>query len=174
MGLGAAPPTVAGAIFDGQTINYQYYYPDLLSPYSNADNGNKLGGPGIEVTNVADNRVTMDISDTNIFVGYLNTAAWNAAAFNGFVITDVFGTIPDFTSVLLNPSTNLAGLDASRISFDANHIWVNWQGLSFSSENAVSLDVEAGPAVPEPTSLVLLASGLMGLRAARNRRRPTC
>ena len=46
IGLGSSPDAVAGVIFDAETITYQYYFPDLLSPYSNADNGNKLVGVG--------------------------------------------------------------------------------------------------------------------------------
>ena len=93
------------------------------------------------------------------------------AAFNGFKITDTFASIPGFTAVLINPATNLAGFNASMITFDGDNIQVNWQGLSFTTATIVSLDVVAGPVVPEPGSLSLLAAGLIGLAVARSRMR---
>ena len=62
------------SLLEGETINYQYYYSSLASPYSNASNGDYLVGPGVEVANAVDNRGTVDISDTSIFVDFTNSA----------------------------------------------------------------------------------------------------
>lgn len=168
IGLLAPAPADAGLILDGQTVTYQYFFPDLSSPYGNADNGDKLVGPGVEVSNVADNVATMDISDTNLYVDYTVSTSWNPAVFNGFRITDTFGTIPDFTAVLINPVTNLVGFDSSRISFDADNIWVNWQGLAFNPNTVVSLDLQAAP---EPGTLALMALGLFGVGTLRSKKK---
>lgn len=61
-------------LLDGATINYQYYYPNSGSPYAGADNGNKVVGAGIEVSNIADSTGTIDISDTNIFVDFTTSS----------------------------------------------------------------------------------------------------
>ena len=162
--------TAHAALLEGNTVSYQYLYPDLASNYGNASNGNYVVGAGVEVSNVADSVATLDISDTNLYVRYVQSSLWNPAAFNGFVLSDALGTIDAFTGVTINAATNLAGLDASRITFDDDHIWVNWQGLVFDPNTVVSLDIAAGT-VPEPGSAVLAGLGLAGL--ARSLRRKT-
>lgn len=164
-----ASPAQASTLMLGQTVEYQYLFPCIGCNYGTASNGNYVVGPGVEVANVADYLATMDISDTNLYVDYTSAAGWNPASFNGFRITDIFGLIPAFTGVTINPATNMVGFDASRITFDADHIWVNWQNLSFGADTVVSLDVNGG-SVPEPGStLVLLGMSLAGLRAWRKR-----
>jgi len=161
-------PAVASAtLMDGHTVRYEYFYPNLSTLLEDADNGDKLVGPGIEVSDIALDNGTMDISDTNIYVDFdppSGSGGWSAAVFNGFVITDINGTIPDFTGVTINPETNMGGLIASHISFDADHIWVNWRHRMFYPDTVVSLDV-----TPEPATLSLLALG--GLAVLRRRRR---
>ena len=44
-------------------------------------------------------------------------------------------------SVKVDPATNMAKFDKSRISFTANQIQVDWQGLSFTKSTIVKLDV---------------------------------
>jgi hypothetical protein len=166
--LGALPAQ-ASPLMLGQTVEYQYFFPNLSSPYGNASNGNYVVGAGVEVANVADGRATLDISDTNLYIDYLNSSGWNPASFNGFRITDIFGTIPSFTGVTINAATNMVGFDASRITFDADHIWVNWQGLNFNADTVVSLDVNGGSVPDAGSTLLLLGMGLAGLRAWKQR-----
>lgn len=158
------------ALLDGKTVNYQYYFPGLGSPYGNAANGDYVVGAGVEVSNIADGRGTLDISDSNLYIDYANASSWVGAAFNGFVITDILNDISDFTGVTINAATNLVGFDLSRISFDNNQIWVNWQGLSFDANTIVSLDLQGGQ-VPEPESLALFGLGVIALVGSLKKRK---
>ncbi len=163
----ASPIVAFGALLNGKTVEYQYFYPTNTTPYSSADNGNKVVGPGIEVTNIADNDGTLDISDTNLFVAYTGSSTWSTASFNGFRIRDVFGTINAFTGVTVNPATTMVGFNASRITFDANQIWVNWNGLDFNPNTIVSLDIQS---IPEPSTLLLAAVAVVGFGWRRRSR----
>lgn len=174
--IGSAQAT---PLLDGKVVGFTYHYPDQTTPYGYADNGNYLVGSGIEIANVVDGLAQMDISDRNLLIAFLPPAYiflpsesnFYPSTFSGFVIYDAFNTIEDFTSVTINPASNMAGLDDSRISFDANHIWVNWQGLPFDlNRTVVSLDLNRGHAVPEPASLALVGLGLAAIAASLRRR----
>lgn len=158
----------AQELFEGKTVGYQYLFPNIGTVY--AGNSTSFAvGDGVELAGLygPDSHATVDVSDTNILIDYYSSANWsNDATFNGFRIYDINGTLPDFTSVTINPTTNMPGLDAGRISFDANNIWVNWQGLIATSNTVVSLDVST---VPEPGSATLIILGLGALLLRRKR-----
>jgi hypothetical protein len=164
--VGAAP--AQATVMDGATIRLTYEFPNVGTIW-NGNSHDLVVGPGIEISGfpVGDARTNVDVSDTNVFVTYNSGGTWTTTSFNGFHIFDLFGSIPDFTGVSINAATNLTGFGDARITFDADNIWVDWNGLSFDSETIVSLDVEA---VPEPGTLLLLGTGIAGL-AARSRRR---
>lgn len=122
-------------------------------------------GPGVEVASFG-GYYSVDLADTNVLLTFLLGTQYGGFTFNGFHLTDQVGVIPDFTSVTL-ASTTLPGFDSSRITFDANNIFVNMAGLTSSTGQIISLDVTAaGGTVPEPSSLFLAVAGI-GLFALR-------
>lgn len=68
--------------------------------------------------------------------------------------------------VSLSPSQ--AGRVEHHTPHSASLIFVNWQGLPFTQDTIVSLDVNFGQ-VPEPATLTLLALAFTGLALARRR-----
>src|SRR4051812_1075959 len=85
------------ALFLGTTVNYQYYFPTLSTAFGTADNGNKLVGAGVEVSDIVVGAGTMDISDTNIFIDFTGTSGFSTQPFNGWKLTDLINNVPAIT-----------------------------------------------------------------------------
>jgi hypothetical protein len=65
----------------------------------------------------------------------------------------------------------MAGFNESDLYFTGNEIQVNWADLPFDSSTVVTLDVNGtSTVVPEPSSLVLLGSGLLAIVGGMRRR----
>jgi hypothetical protein len=171
--LALVPSAAIAQSFDGATLNYQYYFPNSGTPYSAADNGSFVVGPGIEVTNVSDDRATLDVAGSNIFIDFVDSSNWGPATFNGWVLSDQTDSLSAILGVSIDPTTNLGGFSLSNISFTGDSIIVNWQGLSFTDSTVVSLNVAFGEAaVPEPSTwaMMLLGFGAAGFALRRGRK----
>ena len=155
--FGCARYSEATPILDGKTLEITYRHPTINDVIGT---NIVVVGAGIE-WQAFSGLVNVDVSDTNIRFTFLTTGAFQNVSFSGFAFFDTLGTIPSFTGVTLN-STNMSGFTQSRLSFDADHIFVNWQGLPFTADTFVSVDVAAGSAaVPEPATWTLVSCGLV-------------
>lgn len=167
--LGLSTGIANAGVLDGQTVNYQYYFPALDNPYPYPSTGNYFVDSSVEVTDVIDELGTLDFSGDGFVVTFTNTGFWGSfepASFNGFVISDVFSTINTFTSFSLLSNTGLTGNPV--LSFDADHLYVNWQGFGITvGELAFTVS-----AIPEPENYAMLLAGL-GLVGFSIRRKST-
>lgn len=155
-------------IFDGQTVNYQYYFPDLSTPYAAAANGNYLVDSAVEVADVVDGHGTIDFGSDGFVISFTDSSSFSSATFNGFVISDISSTLNPFSSFSLVSNTSVMGTPA--LSFDSDHLYVNWEGFSFTSGNLVfsvtsfadndNIITDTISAVPEPETYVMLLAGL--------------
>ncbi len=180
--MGSVTSIAHAGIFDGNTINYQYYFPNLSTPYASAGNGDYLVDTGVEISNVVDGFGTLDFSGDEFVISFAHGGNFSPTAFNGFAISDVSASINPFTSFSLVSNTAVSGTPI--LSFDANHLYVNWAGLNFNrgelvfsvsslaplpnSHPVTSFSRTISP-VPEPDTyaLLLVGLGLVGYSARR-------
>jgi hypothetical protein len=143
-------------LFNGQTVQMTHEFPTLGTI---TDTRTFVVGPGVEAFLFpASTQITnIDFSDTNIFADFRAAGTTFAATFNGIHVFDLLGTIPDFVSVTIDSATNVVGFDSSRITFDADNIWINAQNLPFTADSVISVNVAA---IPEPEIYAMLCVGL--------------
>lgn len=180
--LGSVTSIANAGVFDGHTVNYQYYLPNLSTPYASAGNGDYRVDTGVEIANVVDGFGTLDFSGDEFVISFAHGGNFSPTAFNGFAISDVSASINPFTSFSLVSNTAVSGTPI--LSFDANHLYVNWAGLNFNQGELVFSVSSLAPhpnshpvtsfsrtisPVPEPDTyaLLLVGLGLVGYSARR-------
>jgi hypothetical protein len=168
----AAIPTTAEAGLIGKQMDAVYYYPDTSTPYAQASftPSSFTVGPGQETDGNVEGvtHLLVDFSDSMLTITLqttLSTPTWGTAPFNGIIFTSP-GPL-GIVGAAVDPATTMAGFDNSRISFDADQILVNWNGLPYVNGTVVKVDFAV---VPEPATMALLGAGLLGLAAARRRK----
>lgn len=178
--FGSSASIANAGIFDGQTVNYQYYFPDLSTPYAAAANGNYLVDSSVEVADVVNGHGTIDFGSDGFVISFTDSSSFSSATFNGFVISDISSTLnPPFSSFSLISNTGVLGIPT--LSFDSDHLYVNWEGLSFTSGNLVfsvtsfanndNIVTDTISTVPEPETYAMLLAGLglVGFTVRRKR-----
>jgi T1SS-143 domain-containing protein len=140
----------------GKTLDYHYVFPSPGSDYAgdgsvpNTSASFTVGG-GIEFTNTGI-PFTVDVDDTGFTVTFQGSVGWSSVAFNGFRITDAVNNVHDFVAVSDTSSKVVT-------TFDANDIYVNWQGQSFSAGESFHVDITFGTGGSDPLILDLDHNG---------------
>jgi len=164
----------------GSTLSWQYYSYGGPYVYTNAQtsgtffvNGG-VGGTFIGGTTNLYFRIIAD--DTSITFDYsiaTDLGYWTASELslaptihNGIAVDMLSG--PAFASVAIDPASNMAGFDASRVSVSGSQIQVDWQDLSFDPNTIVKLDISV---VPEPCACALTGLTAAALLIYRRRRK---
>lgn len=177
----AAPKAEAGLM--GSTLDWQYYaYGGAYTGGTSSGSFTVTGGVGGTFNDTAYSYFNIIATDTQIIFDYSSYTGsanmWSNSSqsyntgglsiYNGILVQSLSNL---FTSASIDPSTNMSGFSASNITWNSGNIAIDWQGLSFDSNTRVVLNVANSSAVPEPSTILLLGSGLMGLAAMRRFRK---
>src|SRR5262245_12808264 len=124
----------------GHTLGYDYAVPNSTS---NIYSTNVTVGNGVELSGLysAHDAGPVDFTDNQIIFNF-GAVSFASAGFNGVHISDRFNELPDIQNVQLDPVSALgSGGTTPTISFDHDNIFVNFQGMFFSGNAPVILDV---------------------------------
>lgn len=173
--LAATPWASAGLVGTNTTIGYHYLGVNYVNSLAVVA-GNEITCPTgtfAMCTALTAATQTVDVGDNYLAYDFTSTTG-NPSGFNNvmpsyFVFEDLQagGAITGFAL-----STNIVGLVASRVSFNAGSVYVDMHDLPLGFAGSFRIDLSTAQGLPEPGSLMLAfgALGLVGLLGAARRR----
>lgn len=136
--------------FYGKTLQQSYYVNDVLVLSATFAPATYIANTGLEYAN---RFYSIDVTDSQIRIDF--SAIGTFSALNSVLtFADEDGLLERIVGVTINSGgTLMAGFDATDISFDGDHVWISWGGLSFNASSLITLDVQFAPPPPMATSL---------------------
>jgi hypothetical protein len=100
-------------------------------------------GPGIEVAEIlgAGNWGSLDFEDEKFVFNYTDTTPGTVAAMRNLLISDVNGELASFTGATLTSVSGITGLEQGDITFDADNIYLDVEGVQLSTGDTFTIDV---------------------------------
>jgi hypothetical protein len=162
------------------SVTISEFFPDSVTVYNGGTDTLAVGGslscPGASALCTSGyfaQPATFSITGTTISLSELCCAPYNPAAFNGYSFTNLtFLDGGSLGSVGLS-SSNMAGIVPGDVTFTANSIFINLQGVAegLNSSPGVFTLTLAEAATPEPDTFGLIGVALVGVTFLLRRRR---
>jgi hypothetical protein len=159
--LGAANRVASAASILGDTVTVEYLYPNSSTEYGLSASGT-VTVSGVTLNLFGNQTVTVFGTDVQM-VGL--GSYFQTATFNGVSIQDM--TNPSaFTSFSVDADTTVSGFTSSDVSISGGLLYINYEGLTTPSQSLAQVDFTSATSVPEPGSLALITTGLLGVVTA--------
>ncbi|MGB0767328.1 MAG: hypothetical protein ACPGYV_06425, partial [Phycisphaeraceae bacterium] len=128
----------------GDTVEIAYLFPDASTVYapSPTNPAQVTVGSSIELTQwpISDRLIDVDFSDGQVTFDSTYNGGYAGDPnnfFNGYRIADATDSLDPLTGVSI-VSSNLAGFDASRISFNDDNVYFNFAGLATTTSTQLT------------------------------------